>query len=1051
MKHAGERPVDHAQRARFAAELDRNFSVIAPAGVGKTKAIVDRVVAIATGDPERARVWLPKLAVVTYTNKAADEMHQRARNAIIAARAGLPALTAFNRAFFGTIHRFCVRLIRTHGHLCGLPTQFEAIEQEDELWTSFVRQLDRLAPRLPPDTVAAVTRLLPVNALLSLARKVTPLPNAETSIPPPPAVQLQGVYDQTPKLARSAGTYRRSQQAARDWEQAWAAAAPFAPLPECAPSTADFVAAWERAFLPLREWLGTAALAVAREIAAAYREYRRARGALTFDDQIELARELIRHPAAGPELRRAGYRVILDEAQDTDPLQFEILLELARPPDATGVWIDGEGAPPEPGRFCMVGDPQQSIYGARADLGCYQRVRERLAAAPESEELVFSVTFRCDRAIVDTVNALVGPAFNREQGQVDYTPLRPRPGAGPGQVLCWQPARIDTAGDKVEPVTVEFGRQLAAWLRGQGLAKLGASRWADVAILCPRNRWLSSLAIGLREHGLGPQLHSQRAIRAESPVYTWFTALMTVLAEPDNAFEIVGVLREIYGLSDESLARWIAGRSGWSLRPDADTQPRVQPPPLPTAERRLGEGRGEGLLSPPSRSSPPDEDDAPGRVLRALSALAQEVAGLPLRDAAARAIEATALADRVRAVARASAVGAEDAVGEEVSALYAMAAQAESEGLSLGEFAERLRDGLEEELPARPVDPNAAQLMTIYKAKGLQWPVVVLPLLYRSIGESKNYPDVIGGRDPRIVFTARDLDPMREPVEAHKRREYQRLLYVGLTRAQRTLILTDDDALFPRKKATLCFAHLLGLMDAGGSRIYSEAYDGLPSELGGVKMEISADEVAPDEPEPVPDERAIEDAVLRLMEAPRRVLPYQLGEAEARAERMLDSVEMERSASAEAARAYGIWWHETVERMPWGGAEAEHWSRALSVCPMPERGAREARLLLESPTAARLRAPHLKIKSEVPILWRRDAREAVEGVIDLAVWDPQAKRWWILDWKTNVVSPDEAEAHLKSIYAPQLRAYADALRAVSGVAVECGVYSTATGVWVEIG
>lgn len=1009
-------PADQAQRTRFIEELDRSFSVIAPAGVGKTKTIVDRVVAIATGDPARARAWLPKLVVVTYTKKAADEMHQRARNAIIATRAGLPILSAFNRAFFGTIHAFCVRLLRSHGHLAGLPTQFEPIEQNDELWLwqKFVRSLDRLAPRLPDETVRAVTRLLSMKDLLALARELPHDAAGEAEpVPPPPTVSLQGIFDQVPKRKQSAATYERSKRAARAWLAAWESDAPYAPLPECGTKSEDFVEAWQRAFAPLQAWRARAALAVARDIAAAYRDFRRACGALTFNDQIELAWDLVRHPEAGPRLRAEGYRVILDEAQDTDPLQFNILLELARPPDARGIWLTAGGTPPEPGRFCMVGDPQQSIYRDRADLACYQRVRERLRGAPGGEELTFSVTFRCDRAIIESVNALVAPMFERTDGQVAYTPLRPRPAAGPGSVMRWplqRPAGIDSG---VNPTSIDAGRQLARRLRDLGLPALGAAQWADVAVICPRNSWLQNLATGLSDEGLATQLHSDRGARGEEPAYAWFTALMTVLADPDDAFELVGVLREIYGLSDESLARWIAARDGtWSLREE------------------------------------PDGDDPVSRTLRALAALAREIAPLPLRDAAARAIEATALAQRLAVVSPLKE--------EDIGALLALAAEAESAGLSLRAFAEQLRDGMEEERPATPIDPNAVQVLTIHKAKGLQWPVVVLPLLFRTIGENKNYPAVARagyGEPPRVIFSSDELGPMRNAIEAEIRREFQRLLYVGLTRAQRTLILTDDHALFPRKSAQLTFADLLGLTGENGQPVYNAAFMEAP-EAPPAECSIPPPPVAEAAPaDPAPDAGELDEALARLSEAPRRVLPYELGEAESRAERALAAVETERSESAEAARAYGIWWHTTAEHMPWEDsipAQESHWARALEACPMRERGVREAELLLRSPTAERLRASGLLRKREVPILWKRDEREVIEGVIDLAVWDEREAKWWVLDWKTNIVAPEDAEAHLRKIYAPQLRAYADALRAITGAKVECGVYSTATGLWVAI-
>ena len=70
-----------------------------------------------------------------------DEMQQRTRNAIIERKVDLATLTQFNRTFFGTIHSFCVRLLRNHGHHLGLPTALDATENDDDLWAAFLRQL----------------------------------------------------------------------------------------------------------------------------------------------------------------------------------------------------------------------------------------------------------------------------------------------------------------------------------------------------------------------------------------------------------------------------------------------------------------------------------------------------------------------------------------------------------------------------------------------------------------------------------------------------------------------------------------------------------------------------------------------------------------------------------------------------------------------------------------------------------------------------------------------------------------------------------------------
>ena len=1018
-------PADQSVRARFRTSLDRNFSVIAPAGVGKTKSIVDRVVEIATSDPERARDWLPRLVVVTYTNKAADEMHQRARNAIIAAQVGLPVLTQFNRAFFGTIHSFCVRLLRLHGHRCGLPSQFEPVERDDELWSAFIRQLDRLAPDLPSDTVDAVCRLMPLDNLLRLARELqsgSSLPSRD-AIPPPPPVSLKGLLDQTARR-NSVTTIARAQQAAVAWQQAWARGDAYVPLPRNTSTARDFVASWENAFGPLRNWLARAAMAVAAEIARAYRAYRRTRGALTFADQVDLAWELLRDPETARHLRAERYRIILDEAQDTDPTQFNILLELARPPDASGEWLRDGGAPPEPGRFCMVGDPQQSIYGERADLGWYERVRARLAASTHAEEVAFSVTFRCDRAIIDTVNRLMAPTFERSAGQVHYHPLQPRPGAEDGQVVRWTP-ETPPEPDRVDATTLNIGRQLAAWLHAQGLDRLRARQWSDVAILCPRTRWLQGLAVGLREKGLGPQIHSERAVLADHPIFAWFTALVHVLSRSDHGFELVGVLREIYGHSDEALAWYAATReSPWAL---------------------------QGKRTPNGRSADPaltNELDAIEATLQALAALADEIDRMPLRDAAERIIQAVALNERLASLDRSDLT-----IDADLCALVALAAQGEEQSLSLPDFADQLRDKLGETIPARPIIPDAVQLLTVYKAKGLQWPVVILPLFFRAIGEPKTYPALVRagpGEWPHVALSKDDFRQMQDQVEQKRRQELQRLLYVGLTRAQRTLVITDDHLHFPRKRPNRSFADLVGMIGDDGSLLFSPALNACATEPSGVAASRPTASRPLVAPEPAPPASLIERAIEQVAAAPQRILPYELGEAEAKAERDFTRMDDERTAGAEAARHYGIWWHAQVETMPWTASrdvQEQHWRDALAGCPEPKRGEAEAKLLLDSELAARLREPGLIYRREIPVFWKRDAHSCVEGIVDLAVCQPSRSGWLIVDWKTNVIRPDERE-HLRAIYTPQLAAYAAAVFALNQHPVEAGVYSTATGQWI---
>ena len=159
---------DHDARQRFACELDENFSVIASAGSGKTRAITDRIVELARS--RNALKWLPHLVVVTYTNRAADEMQQRTRQQILESDLSLDVVEAFNRAFFGTIHSFCMKLLAAHGHHLGLPRNLELITDDEDLWNQFVQQYTTIGRSLNEQNRRILLRHVQARHLMNLAR-----------------------------------------------------------------------------------------------------------------------------------------------------------------------------------------------------------------------------------------------------------------------------------------------------------------------------------------------------------------------------------------------------------------------------------------------------------------------------------------------------------------------------------------------------------------------------------------------------------------------------------------------------------------------------------------------------------------------------------------------------------------------------------------------------------------------------------------------------------------------------------------------------------------
>src|SRR5437773_10056131 len=163
------KPRDESARARFASELGRNFSVVASAGSGKTTAITQRVLSIARSP--NAADTLPHLVVVTFTNRAADEMQQRTRQALLQENLRQEVQTAFNRAFFGTIHSFCMKLLIDFGHYLGLPAPLELVSNDNDLWQEFVQSQTRIGHSLGEKNRAALLRLVQASDLLEPGRR----------------------------------------------------------------------------------------------------------------------------------------------------------------------------------------------------------------------------------------------------------------------------------------------------------------------------------------------------------------------------------------------------------------------------------------------------------------------------------------------------------------------------------------------------------------------------------------------------------------------------------------------------------------------------------------------------------------------------------------------------------------------------------------------------------------------------------------------------------------------------------------------------------------
>jgi ATP-dependent helicase/nuclease subunit A len=1005
---------DESARARFASELDRNFSVVASAGSGKTTAITQRVLSIARS-PHAGEI-LPHLVVVTFTNRAADEMQQRARQILLQEKLKPEVQAAFNRAFFGTIHSFCMKLLTDFGHYLGLPAPLELVTDDSDLWQEFVQSQTRIGHSLGEQERATLLRFVQARDLMELARRAGSAVLNVPELSRCPKLDFTQLYQHTDQGGRD--NIAKSLEELREWEKRYAENWEYLRWPFCfTADNANFTRLWRDKFSPLRKWINAAASCVAAELQRDFLNFRLERGLVTYGDQIALARDLLRHPIAAQRIREEEFRVILDEAQDTEPTQFSVLIEATRPPEATGEWLEDRQRSPRPGHFCMVGDFQQSIYWERADLNYYGAIHQALIADEHGESLEFSVTFRLDQKQLDFVNETFRDILNNQEGPVRFVELQPRPQILPGNVI-----RVPLAAKELLPEGKKLkdyqkarieAEYLAHWIKNAGLAQLSADSWREVAILCPRKAWLQTMATALRRVGLPVSIQSERDVKGDSPAYAWLTALLTIMTDPLNAYEIVGVLREIFGVSDHDLAVFSEGNK---------------------ARFRIDEVQA-----------------AAGKIsshLRSLAETRQRIEGLALFDAVALIVDQAQLRERLLLLP-ATEFGD---LSLELDALLAQAAEAEASGMILAKFAEHLREDFTTPRAVRfSADDDAIQLITSHKAKGSEWQAVIVAFLAREMRPpSPRYPQLAkspANGELLIAFSKDDKSKdLKDAIERAEQQQLERLLYVATTRARRTLVVVLDQEIFSTPERGLPkTAQLRRLLR--GKDGYSGEFDGLTNMIDNLeKSEITVLESEKSEAKiDIVPSGELKRAVKRASEFVRKFTPSAL-DAESAAE-----IETRRRPH-NLATLYGRWWHKFFEGLDWRGgrgAANAQFEKQLPSCP-DEKSARKdwnatrQNLFGDENIESFLASKHTQFHRELPFSWRRNDRSVVEGFIDALIIDRDAGRALLLDWKTNDVRPADLES-FRAHYRPQLTAYWKAVSDTTRLEVEAGLFSTALG------
>lgn len=1038
------RPADQEARDLIATSLDTCYLVEAGAGSGKTTALVGRMLALVA-----AGTAVERIAAVTFTRKAANELRERFQLRLErAVRDSVPgteaharferALRDLDRAYLGTIHSFCGRLLRERPLEVGLDPNFEEVTDADwdELRRSFWRRwLDERRRTDDARIVALASVAIDPRQVEDTFEKLVAFPDVEFPVSDTPRPDIRACRRELEDALADAWTHMPEREPEKGWDglmslvrrlyqhrriHGWDHVASFCDaLAMITPSGCkatynrwpvgrEEVKALEArlaAFLAgiggatLRQWHEHRYPIVIGFARAAARDFERQRhqtGRLSFEDLLLLSARLLReNPAVRDELGARYAHLLVDEFQDTDPVQAEVCLLLASPAHEGNDW---RTVTPRPGSLFVVGDPKQSIYRfRRADIQVYDLVKSRFATFGRVLTLVQN--FRSTRPIEALVNArfaeLFPPASTPEQAA--YVEMRTK-GEDAGGVSRY----VVTVGNRVRPEEL-FARDSAvvASLVAERIARREATA-GDFLVLTARKDEIALYARALAERNVavtttGAKLPQEREL-------TELLVVLRAIADPENPVLVAAALEGLFfGLSPAQLfAARQAGLRFAIVHPPADVDE-----PVRDALARLHEWW---------RLSQREAADVLVEQVLDDTGLLFSAAGEPLGDARAGAL--LHLVEAIRGGSTNGGAGIVDAM-ERIEAL-------------LGQEAPDAR--------LRPGRTDAVRVMNLHKAKGLEAPIVIL-----AAPREKYTPEPsvhvrrtdAGAAHGWMCVTTRTGEHQKgllaqaagwaEHAEVERRfadAERDRLLYVAATRAKRELIVAE------------CHKTL-----KEGPKPVESVWSALDPALRAQATLLEVSVTAPPGREPV--RQAASALALATEEARARVAAagvwsYTVATVTESSRGDADGARRPVRGGGRGA-AWGRAVHRAVEGMARGrsGDGLDRFVRAVARDErLDEASAEELRLLLSDLRRSEAWAAltgHGAPLLEVGVMQATeggDRVEITEGVVDAVV--RAGEGWHVLDWKTDDVT-DEAWAARREKYEVQVERYAHMLATLSGV------------------
>jgi ATP-dependent helicase/nuclease subunit A len=778
--------------------------VEAGAGAGKTGVMVDRYCRLVCEE----EVPLDAVLTITFTEKAATELRQRiraelARRADAGSKRARALLGSLGSAWITTIHGFCHRVLAAHPVAAGVDPRFRVLDAAEadraarEAFDEALEDFLAAGEEAREATVAAygidALRGMVVGAHGELRSRGVRDPRLELPPRPDPAAALahaEAVAAETLEALRESSPYRSLVERALDTLGERGEGIGLDEIsPLCSESSAQSMAAYRAAIEAARARVaeageGGVAHAHAAELlglfSSRFAAVKERHGGIDFEDLQLLAAELLERDGIGGLYRDRFTQLMVDEFQDTNRLQVRLIDSLRGP--AT--------------KLMVVGDALQSIYGFRhADLGAFEEQRAAIDADPDGEAIELTGNFRSRPELIGAVNAIGSELMGEDYRALSVGALPPGEGpTGGGSAVellltraeGWKDFDLEPAVDSgTSPQRLAEARFLA--MRMRKLVEAGVPR-GEMVVLLRAFTHLDAYEDSLARAGLRPYVVGGRGYWSQQQVSD-VCALLATLANPLDDQALFGALASpACGVTPDTL---------WLLRAAAGPERHVW------LSVELASGLRESEVESPERLGQIPEDEL--ALLRGFAETIGELRALgtrlPLADLIDRAVTATgydlAVLLKPAGEARFANVRKLMQIAEEFEA---------REGRDLRGLLDFLafREEAADEAAAATAaeDHDGVRIMSVHRAKGLEFGVVAVPHLDRSLLEGTWPPLLTFGRgeDPRVGMQLRRLGAgainlfahkeLREKTKERDAAEGLRLFHVAATRAAERLILS---------------------------------------------------------------------------------------------------------------------------------------------------------------------------------------------------------------------------------------------------------------------